>query len=146
VDKLTRQLPAPFVLFIDEMDRIIKTLVESEDWLKEVIKILQFSTEIMTNKNLIFVFALQPEVYDIFAKADRGEGDDSILEYVPAFKKISGFDLNFAKDAVRKSLKFTGYKGTMDDLFEKDIMGIILSVVKNNPRQFMRYLTDLTKL
>jgi hypothetical protein len=146
IDELTRQLPAPFVLFIDEMDRIIKAVVESKDWLKEVIKILQFSTEIMTNKNLIFVFALQPEVYDIFAKADRGEGDDSILEYVPAFKKIGGFDLDFAKDAVQESLKFTGYKGTMDDLFEKDIMEIILSVVKNNPRQFMRYLTDLVSI
>lgn len=143
IDQLTRQLPTPFVLFIDDMDRIVKAVKNTDDWEHEVIKLLQFSSELMTNQNLIFIFALQPEMYEIFDKADRGEGDDTILRYVPVFKKIGGFDLNIAGDAVKESLKFAGYKGTVDDLFEKGVMETVLEVVKNNPRQFMRYLTDL---
>lgn len=143
IDKLTRRLPAPFVLFIDEMDRIVKAVKNTDDWEHEVIKLLQFSSELMTNHNLIFIFALQPEMYEIFDKADRGEGDDTILRYVPVFKKINGFDPDIAGDAVKESLKFAGYKGTVEDVFEKGVMETVLEVVKNNPRQFMRYLTDL---
>jgi hypothetical protein len=146
IEKITGKLPAPVVLFIDEMDRIIKTITNSEDWIGEVVKLLQLSTEIMTNENLIFVYALQPEIHDVFTKAYSGAGDDFILRYVPAFKKIGGFDLDFAKDAVRESLKYSGYKGTLEDLFEEKVLEIVLKVVKNNPRKFVIYLTELTKL
>ncbi|NIM10938.1 MAG: AAA family ATPase [Candidatus Aminicenantes bacterium] len=146
IDKLTQKLPVPVVLFIDEMDRFFKTVNPDSDWIHEVIKLLQFTTEIMTNRNLIFIFALQPEIYDIFAKAYRGEGDDSILKYVPAFKKIDGFNIDFARKAVRESLKFAGYKGKIEDLFEEGILETVLSAVKSNPRQFMLSLTDLTIL
>lgn len=30
---------------------------------------------------------------------------------------INGFDMDFAKEAVRESLKLSGYKGTLEDLF-----------------------------
>jgi len=146
INKLMQKLPAPVVLFIDEMDRIIKAIRPNIDWIPEVIKLLQFTTEIMTNDNLIFIFALQPEIYEIFAKADRGEGDDSILRYVPAFKKISGFDIDFAREAVNESLKFAGYKGTAEDLFEDGVLETVLSAVKSNPRQFMLSLGNLTIL
>jgi len=146
IGKLTQKLPSPVVLFIDEMDRIIKTVRPNENWMDEVIKLLRFASEIMTNDNLVFIFALQPEIHDIFVKADRVEGDDSILRYVPAFKKIEGFDMEFAMEAVVESLKFCGYKGKPGDLFQGNVIEVVLSVVKNNPRQVMRYLTELTKL
>lgn len=146
INSLTERLPEPIILFIDEMDRIIKTITKTNDWTKEFIKILQFCTEIMTNDNLIFVFALQPEMYEIFVKADRGEGDDTILRYVPTFKKIDGFNMDFAAEAVKESLKFVGYKGTVEDLFEAEVLEIVLSVVKFNPRQFMLKLTHLVGL
>lgn len=146
IGKLTQKLPSPVVLFIDEMDRIIKTVRPNENWIDEVIKLLRYASEIMTNDNLVFIFALQPEIHDLFEKAYRGESDDSILRYVPAFKKIEGFDSVFAKEAVAESLKFCGYKGKPGDLFTGDVLEIVLSVVKNNPRKFMLYLTDLTKI
>lgn len=144
--KLLHKLPAPVVLFIDEMDRIIKAIRPTHNWLEEVINLLKFSSELIVGENLLFVFALQPEIHEFFVKADRGESDDAILRYVPAFKRISGFDLSLAKEAVAESLKFAGYKGKPEDLFQTGVLELILSTVKNNPRRFMLYLLDLTKL
>jgi hypothetical protein len=128
------------------MDRIIKVVTGSQNWLAEVIKILQFSTEIMTHENLVFFFALQPEIYEIFDKARRGEGDDSILKYVSLFRRIDGFDRDFARDAAAKSLKFAGYKGKAEDLIAPEVMDAVLTGVNHNPRQFMLKLLELLKL
>ncbi|MCI0470124.1 MAG: ATP-binding protein [Candidatus Aminicenantes bacterium] len=146
IEKITGQLPGTVVLFIDEMDRIIKAVTGSQNWLAEVIKILQFSTEIMTHENLVFFFALQPEIYDIFDKARRGEGDDSILKYVSSFRRIGGFDRDFAGAAAAKSLKFAGYKGKAEDLIAPEVMDAVLTGVNHNPRQFMLKLLELLKL
>lgn len=115
-------------------------------WHEEFIKLLGACSEILVEENLLFVFALQSEIHDVFVKANRGETDDAILRYVPAFKRISGFDLSLAKEAVAESLKFAGYKGKPEDLFQTGVLELILSTVKNNPRRFMLYLLDLTKL
>ncbi len=144
--KIIHKLPATVVLFIDEMDRIIKAIRPNQNWLEEVINLLKFTSEIIVGENLLFVFALQPEIHDVFLQADRGESDDAILRYVPSFIRISGFDLTLAKEAVAESLKFAGYKGKPEDLFQADVMEIILAASKNNPRRFMTYLLKLTSV
>jgi len=146
IGKITKKLPAPMVFFIDEMDRIMKTVRAGENWIDEVVKLLRYASEIMTNENLLFFFALQPEIKDIFLKAYKRDGDDSILRYVPVFTEIKGFDIDFAKEAVAESLKFCGYKRKPLDLFPVEVMEIVLSAASGNPRKFMLYLTELVKI
>lgn len=135
----------PIVLFIDELDKVGRFPLESTEWDKEVMKILELSRELMLTEKLILVFALQKELYEKLRKAQKEEEDVSILGLINSFKKLAGFDLEFARDAVNASLKHAGYKGTKEELFETGIIEIVLNVVNGNPRLFMHYLLELSK-
>ena len=143
--KLLEKLDEPIVLFIDELDKVGRFPLESPEWDKEVMKILELSREIMLSEKIILVFALQNELYEKLRKAQKEEGDVSILGLINSFKKLEGFDLEFAKEAVDASLKHAGYKGTPEDLFATGIIEIILKVVNGNPRLLMYYLLELSK-
>ena len=141
---ISRKFNEPIVLFIDELDKVGRFPLESPEWDKEVVKILELSREIMANEKIIMVFSLQHELYEKLIRAKRGEGDISIMGLINIFKRLNGFDLKFAKDAVKKSLEVAGYKKTMEDLIEKGVIEIVLSVVKGNPRLFMTYLIEMS--
>ncbi len=143
--KLLEKINEPVVLFIDELDKVGRYPLESPQWDKEVMKILELSREIMLSNKLILVFALQNELYEKLTDARSSKGDVSILGLINSFKRLEGFDLSFAKNAVKASMKHAGYKGNIDDLFENGIIEIVLSVVKGNPRLFMHYLIELSK-
>ncbi len=143
--KLLEKIADPIVLFIDELDKVGRYPLESPAWDKEVMKILELSRELMLTEKLILVFALQNELYEKLRKAQKEEADVSILGLINSFKKLEGFDLEFAGDAVIASLKHAGYKGTKEDLFEPGIIEIVLKVVNGNPRLFMYYLLELAK-
>lgn len=143
--KLLEKIEEPIVLFIDELDKVGRFPLESPEWDKEVMKILELSRELMLTEKLILVFALQNELYKKLRKAQKEEEDVSILGLINSFKKLEGFDLEFAGDAVNASLKHAGYKGTKEDLFETGIIEIVLKVVNGNPRLFMYYLLELAK-
>jgi hypothetical protein len=136
-------LKQPAVLFIDELDKIGRFPLETPEWDRELIKILELSREIMANEKLIMVFSLQDELYKKLVRAKQGKEDISIIGLINYFKRLGGFDWEFAKDAVKQSLKVAAYSGTMSDLFEKSILEIVLDVVKGNPRLFMTYLSEL---
>ncbi|MCI0471339.1 MAG: AAA family ATPase [Candidatus Aminicenantes bacterium] len=143
--KLSAKIDEPIVLFIDELDKVGRYPLSSPEWDKEVIRILELSRDIMLSDKLILVFALQIELYEKLRKAERDEGDISILGLINAFKKLDGFDLEFALNAVDASLKYAGYKKSSRDLFENGVLEIVLEVVKGNPRLFMYYLLELVK-
>lgn len=143
ITKTTQQLKEPVVLFIDELDKVGRFPLEASEWDRELIKILELSREIMGNKKLIMVFSLQDELYEKLIKAKRGGDDVSVIGLINYFKKLEGFNLDFAKEAVEQSLKVAGYPGTKDELLEKGVLEIILNIVKGNPRLFMTYLSDL---
>jgi hypothetical protein len=145
--KLLEKVGEPIVLFIDELDKVGRYPLEAPEWDKEVMKILELSREIMLSEKLILVFALQNELYEKLRKAqtETGEADVSILGLINSFKKLTGFDLEFARAAVSASLQHAGYKGKIEDLFETGIIEIVLNVVKGNPRLFMYYLLELCK-
>jgi archaellum biogenesis ATPase FlaH len=143
ITKTTRQLKEPVVLFIDELDKVGRFPLEASEWDRELIKILELSREIMDNKKLIMVFSLQDELYEKLIKAKRGGDDVSVIGLINYFKKLEGFNLDFAKEAVDQSLKVAGYPGTKDELLGKGILEIVLDMVKGNPRLFMTYLSDL---
>lgn len=143
--KLLEKIDEPVVLFIDELDKVGRYPLESPEWDKEVMKILELSREIMLNNKLILVFALQNELYEKLKNARSSKGDVSILGLINSFKRLEGFDLEFARSAVETSMKHAGYKGNIEDLFEDGVIEIVLSVVKGNPRLFMYYLIELSK-
>ncbi len=144
IDWIAGKLNDPVVLFIDELDKIGRFPLESPGWDQEVVKILELSREIMANEKLIMVFSLQEELYGKLVKSKQGEGDISILGLINYFKKLSGFDIAFARSAVTRSLKVSNYPGALEDLFEKGVLEIALEVAKGNPRLFMTYLADLS--
>lgn len=141
--KLTRKLDEPIVLLIDELDKVGRFPLETPEWDKEVIKILELSREIMANEKLVMVFSLQNELYEKLVKAEKGEYNVSILGLINLFEKLEGFDLEFAGAAVARSLEFAGYAKPRENLIEKGVLEIILEVVKGNPRLFMTYLNKL---
>lgn len=141
--KLTRKLDEPIVLLIDELDKVGRFPLETPEWDKEVIKILELSREIMANEKLVMVFSLQNELYEKLVKAEKGEYNVSILGLINLFEKLDGFDLEFAREAVTRSLEFAGYARPLENLIEKGVLEIILDVVKGNPRLFMTYLNKL---
>ncbi len=143
--KLSGKIGNPIVLFIDELDKVGRYPLESPEWDKEVMRILELSREIMSTEKLILVFALQQELYEKLRKAQRNEGDASILGLIQAFKKLEGFDPEFAGKAVEASLRHAGYKGETRDLLETGVMEIVLKVVAGNPRLFMHYLLESVK-
>jgi len=134
--------------FIDELDKIGRYPLEFPGWDKEVTKILDLSRDIMLSNKLILVLSLQNELYEHLCKARDGESETSgaaALGLIHAFKKLEGFNLDFAVSAVNASLKYAGYKGEIGDLFEKGTIGIVLAIVKGNPRLFMYHLLELCK-
>lgn len=143
ITKISQKLKQPVVLFIDELDKIGRFPLETPEWDRELIKILELSREIMANEKLIMVFSLQDELYKKLVRAKQGKEDVSIIGLINYFKRLGGFDWEFAKDAVKQSLKVAAYPGTMSDLFEKSVLEIVLDVVKGNPRLFMTYLSEL---
>jgi len=145
ISKIAEKLPSTIVFFIDEMDKVIGAVVKPENLANELVRIILLTSEIMTIDNLNFVFALQIELYDVFKKAANGEADEQILRYIPAFKKIDGFDIEFAESAISKSLEFANYEKGFQNLFEKGIIEIVLEKSKGNPRQFMRHFSELLK-
>jgi hypothetical protein len=144
--KLLEKIGEPIVLFIDELDKVGRYPLESPEWDKEVTKILELSREIMLSQKIILVFALQNELYEKLTRAQVNKEETSILGLINSFKKLNGFDLEFAGNAVNASLEHAGYKGGSDDLFENGVIEIVLSVVKGNPRLFMHYLIELVKM
>lgn len=144
ITRISQRLKEPLVLFIDELDKVGRYPLESPVWDKEVIKILDLSRELMGNKNLIMVFSLQDELYEKLSKADQGEGDDSIFGLINFFEPLHGFDLDFAKEAVKKSLDVVGYQHSMNKLLENGVIEIVLNVVDGNPRRFMKFLHELS--
>ena len=143
--ELLEKVEEPIVLFIDELDKVGRYPLESPEWDKEVMKILELSREIMLTDKLILVFTLQNELYEKLNRAQTSKGDFSILGLINSFKKLEGFDLEFAFEAVAASLKYAGYKGSIEDLFEKGVIETVIFAVKGNPRLFMHYLIELSK-
>lgn len=143
--KLLATIDEPIVLFIDELDKVGRYPLESPEWDKEVMKILELSREIMLSQKIILVFSLQNELYEKLTRAQVNKEETSILGLINSFKKLNGFDLEFARNAVNASLEHAGYKGSIDDLFENGIIEIVLSTVKSSPRLFMHYLIELAK-
>jgi len=143
--KLLEKIDEPVVLFIDELDKVGRYPLESPEWDKEVMKILELSREIMLASKLILVFALQNQLYEKLRMAEMNKGDVSILGLINAFKKLEGFDLQFAGEAVAANLKYAGYKGSVEDLFQHGVIEIALAETDGNPRLFMHYLIELTK-
>jgi hypothetical protein len=135
----------PIVLFIDELDKVGRFPLESPEWANEVMKILELSREIMLSEKLILVFALQNELFKKLEKAEKDESDASLLGLINSFEKLVGFNLEFARDAVNASLKHSGYKGKIEDLFENGVIEIVLEVINGNPRLFMYHLLELAK-
>jgi hypothetical protein len=144
--KLLAKIDEPIVLFIDELDKVGRYPLESPEWDKEVMKILELSREIMLSQKIILVFSLQNELYEKLTRAQVNKEETSILGLINSFKKLNGFDLEFARNAVNASLEHAGYKGSIDDLFENGIIEIVLSGVRGNPRLFMHYLIELVKM
>jgi Cdc6-like AAA superfamily ATPase len=142
---LLEKINDPIVLFIDELDKVGRYPLESPEWDKEVMKILELSREIMLTNKLVLVFALQNELYEKLSRAQRNEGDVSLLGLINSFKKLEGFDLTFARNAITASLTHAGYKGEIEDLFENGVIETTLSKVDGNPRLFMHYLIELSK-
>jgi len=143
ITKISQELRNPIVLFIDELDKIGRFPLETPEWDRELIKILELSREIMANDKLIMVFSLQDELYQKLLKAKQGKEGGSVIGLINYFKRLGGFDWEFAKSAVIQSLKVSGYPGAIGDLFEKGVLEIVLDVVKGNPRLFMTYLSEL---
>jgi energy-coupling factor transporter ATP-binding protein EcfA2 len=146
--RLLDRIHEPIVLFIDELDKIGRYPLEFPGWDKEVTKILDLSRDIMLSNKLILVLSLQNELYEHLCKARNGESETSgaaALGLIHAFKKLEGFNLDFAVSAVNASLKYAGYKGEIGDLFEKGTIDIVLAIVKGNPRLFMYHLLELCK-
>ncbi|MCX6580709.1 MAG: AAA family ATPase [Candidatus Aminicenantes bacterium] len=143
ITKISQELMNPIVLFIDELDKIGRFPLETPEWDRELIKILELSREIMANDKLIMVFSLQDELYQKLLKAKQGKEGGSVIGLINYFKRLGGFDWEFAKSAVIQSLKVSGYPGAIGDLFEKGVLEIVLDVVKGNPRLFMTYLSEL---
>ncbi len=143
--KLLNKIDEPIVLFIDELDKVGRYPLEAPEWDKEVIKILELSRDIMLNSNLILVFALQDELYGKLRNALKDMKGSSNLGLIHAFKKIEGFDIRFARDAVTKSLEYSGYKGGIDNLFEDGVIDIALERSQGNPRLYMYYLIEMSK-
>ncbi len=141
---LVKGVDEPIVLFLDELDKVGRFPLESPGWNKELIEMLELARDIMHTQELILVFALHSELYEKFSHAKTSKGDISIIGLINFFKKLEGFDLAFAREAVSASLNFAGYKGSIDDLFEKGVIETVLSAVKGNPRLFMHYLSDLS--
>ncbi|MCU0288459.1 MAG: P-loop NTPase fold protein, partial [Acidobacteria bacterium] len=146
--RLLDRIAEPIVLFIDELDKIGRYPLEFPGWDKEVTKILDLSRDIMLSNKLVLVLSLQDKLYEHLCNARDGQSEASgaaALGLIHAFRKLEGFDLNFAACAVNSSLQYAGYKGKMDDLFEKKNIDIVLSIVKGNPRLFMYHLLELCK-
>jgi Cdc6-like AAA superfamily ATPase len=131
--KLLEKVDDSIVLFIDELDKVGRYPLESPEWDKEVMKILELSREIMLSQKIILVFSLQNELYEKLTRAQVNKEETSILGLINSFKKLEGFDLEFAGNAVKTSLEYAGYKGGIDDLFENGVIEIVLSAVKGNP-------------
>ncbi len=145
IGKLLEKIDQPIVLFIDELDKTGRYPLESPVWDKEVIRILELSRDLMLTDKLILVFALQNELFEKLSLAVSEGRDLSILGLINAFKKIGGFNLEFAREAVNASLKYAGYKRTMGDLFETGVIETVLLKVAGNPRWFMWFLIELAK-
>ncbi len=143
--KITKKLHLPLILFIDEMDKVGRFPLEDPIWDQEVIKILELSREIMANDKIVMVFSLQHDLYNKLMDAKKGKGDVSIMGLINYFKKIEGFDLEFARQVVDKSLEYAGYTQAASDLLEKGVIEIVHAVVKGNPRLFLTYLSELTE-
>jgi hypothetical protein len=145
IEKLSNSLLKPVALFIDELDKAGREPLKNPEWDKEVHRILELSSEIMTNRNLVFVFSLQKELQLKLEAVKKNKNKDfSILGLVPVFREIKGFDLEFAFEAIDKSLSIAGYKGGREKLFEDGVIEITLSATEGNPRLFMNYLAGLT--
>lgn len=143
--ELLAKIDAPIVLFIDELDKAGRFPLESPEWDKEVMKILELSREIMLSEKLILVFALQNELFQKLEKAEKDESEASLLGLINSFEKLEGFNLEFARDAINASLKHSRYKGKIEDLFENGVIEIVLDVINGNPRLFMYHLLELAK-
>lgn len=141
IGKLAKATTTPIVLFIDELDKAGRYPLEDPKWDKEVIRLLELSREIMVYRELIFVFALQEELQQKLKKAKLGEEDISLLGLIPEYETLEGFDINLTTYAVNKALKTAGFKGKIDEIFEKGVLELILTISKGNPRLIMNYLS-----
>jgi len=142
IESITKAIDKPIILFIDELDKVGRYPLDTPEWEKEVMKILELSRELMLNNNMILVFSLQNELYDKLNKASKNLEDVSILRLIPAYAKLSVFDLSMAMDAVDQSLSYAQYPGSKEDLFETGLIELILKLTSGNPRLLMKYLLE----
>jgi energy-coupling factor transporter ATP-binding protein EcfA2 len=142
IEKITQAIDQPIVLFIDELDKAGRYPLDTPEWEKEVMKILELSRKLMLNYNMILVFSLQNELYEKLNKATKNQEDVSILRLVNAHKKLPLFDLPMALDAVDQSLAYAQYPAGRDDLFEPGLIALALKLTSGNPRLLMIYLLE----
>ncbi len=144
IEVMANKLPHPIVLFIDELDKVGRPPLEEPEWDREVRKILDLSREIMTNNNLIFVFALQSRLLEELKAAKRNQGPSSVLGLVQSYRELKSFSLELTLEVIEKSLKVAEYRGNIEDLFEKGVIEITHSMAEGNPKLFMNHLSELT--
>jgi hypothetical protein len=144
IHRICSSLPRPVVLYVDELDKTGRLDPPIENWDKELLRLLEFSRELIAHKQLTFVFTLQQELLDRLDSARAGEGDPSILGLVPVYRALGGFDDALAAQYVDHALRLAGWQRPVEEFCEPVTIRLIMGLTGGNPRLFANYLEVAT--